>query len=55
MGKKKKHPPEQENLVITPGGPRPKEQVRTIKPGEALRRNADGSYTVVRIEKPSEK
>jgi hypothetical protein len=35
------------NLVITPGGPRPREQVHPVGPGEVLRRNPDGTYTVV--------
>jgi len=41
--------------VITPGGPRPKDQVHSVKSGEAVRRNQDGTYSIVsthnRIEK----
>jgi hypothetical protein len=47
MGKKKKFPPPKKKLVITPGGPRPRDQVHAVKPGEAIRRNEDGSYTIV--------
>jgi hypothetical protein len=55
MNKKPKRPSEKEDLVITPGGPRPKDQVHALKPGEALRRNEDGTYTIVPIKKPSQK
>jgi hypothetical protein len=41
--------------VITPGGPRPKDQVRSVKPGEAVRRNKDGTYTIIPIDKPPTK
>jgi hypothetical protein len=33
--------------VITPGGPRPREQVHPVGPGEMVRRNPDGTYSVV--------
>jgi len=55
MGKTQKRPSTKDDLVITPGGPRPKDQVRVVKPGEALRRNEDGTYTIVPIKKPSQK
>jgi hypothetical protein len=55
MSKKAKLPSDKKDLVITPGGPRAKDQVRALKPGEALRRNADGSYTIVPIATPSQK
>ena len=34
--------------MITPAGPVTRDQVRPVKPGEAVRRNDDGTYTVVR-------
>jgi len=55
MSKKPKLPSEKKDLVITPGGPRAKNQVHALKPGEALRRNQDGTFTVVPTERPSEK
>jgi hypothetical protein len=54
MGKKATHPTEKKDLVITPGGPRPKDQVRLVKPGEAVRRNTDGTYTIIPLDKPSQ-
>jgi len=36
-----------DDLVVTPGGPRPRDQVQRIKPGETLRQNPDGTFTVV--------
>jgi len=33
--------------VLTPGGFRPKNLVRAVKPGEAVRREADGTYSIV--------
>jgi hypothetical protein len=55
MSKKKKLPSEKKDLVITPGGPRPKDQVHALKPGEALRQNEDGSFTIVPTDKPAQK
>ena len=55
MGKKSKDPSEKQDLVVTPGGPRPKDKVRALKPGEALRRNPDGTYSIVPNEKPSQR
>ena len=34
-------------LVVTPGGPRPEEQVHFVGPNEAVRQNADGTFTIV--------
>jgi hypothetical protein len=34
-------------VVITPGGPKPADKVRTIKPGEHLQVNPDGTYSIV--------
>ena len=39
-------------LVVTPGGPRPRDKVHPVKPGETLRQNPDGSFTVVPAEAP---
>ena len=44
---KKPVPPPGEDLVITPAGPVPKENVHQIGPNQAVRRNPDGSYTIV--------
>jgi hypothetical protein len=41
--------------VITPGGPRPKDQVHSVKSGEAVRRNQDGTYSIVSTHKTTEK
>lgn len=38
----------EDTLAITPGGPRKKNTVRKVAPGEAVRRNEDGTYTLVR-------
>jgi len=38
---------EDRNLVITPAGPMPKDSVHPVRPDEAVRRNPDGTYTVV--------
>jgi hypothetical protein len=35
------------DLVITPGGPRPAEQVHRVEPGQKVQRNPDGTYSVV--------
>jgi hypothetical protein len=36
-----------DDIVITPGGPRRRDQVHPVGPGETVRRNQDGTYTVV--------
>jgi hypothetical protein len=36
-----------DDIVITPGGPRPRDQVRPVRPGEAVRQNQDGTYTIM--------
>jgi hypothetical protein len=54
MGEKPRNSSESDQ-VVTPGGPRPKDRVRAIKPGEALRRNPDGTYSIVPIKKPPQK
>lgn len=55
MGKKTQRLSQPKDSVITPGGPRPKDQVRLIQSDEAVRRNKDGTYTVVPIDKPPTK
>lgn len=54
MDEKPKKSSEKENQVITPGGPRPKDKVRAVKPGEVLRRNPDGTYVIVPVDNPAE-
>jgi hypothetical protein len=44
--------PKKEDFVITPGGPRPRDQVHSVRPGEAVRRKEDGTYTVVPEDLP---
>jgi hypothetical protein len=41
-----------EGWVVTPGGPRPRDQTHHVGPGETIRRNADGTYTVVPKDAP---
>jgi len=38
---------ENEGPVITPGGPRQKKNVHRVEPGQTLRRNPDGTYSIV--------
>lgn len=44
-------PDDKRDLVITPAGPIPKENVHPVGPNEIVRRNADGTYTIVLISK----
>jgi hypothetical protein len=44
---KKPGPATAPDMVNTPAGPVPKNQVREVKPGEAVRRNKDGTFTNV--------
>jgi hypothetical protein len=39
-----------DDLTVTPGGPRRRDQVRQVRPGEALRQNEDGTYSIVPAE-----
>ena len=43
----------EDDLVITPGGPRPRGQVHQIRPGEAVRQNEDGTFTIVPSNVPA--
>jgi hypothetical protein len=40
-------PSEDRDLVITPAGPRPRDSVHPVRPNEAVRRDPNGTYTVV--------
>jgi hypothetical protein len=42
-----------DDLVITPGGPRRRDQVHPVQPGEAVRQNPDGTYTIVPRDAPT--
>jgi hypothetical protein len=42
---------DQSNVVITPAGPMPKDNVHPVKPGEKVRRKDDGSLEVVPANK----
>jgi hypothetical protein len=42
-------------LVITPGGPKPRDKVHTIKPGEHLQVNPDGTYSIVKDQNTDRK
>ena len=44
-----------EEVVITPAGPVSKDQVHPVGPGETIRRNPDGSYTVIRKKDQKDK
>jgi len=44
---------DKDDLVITPGGPRRRDQVRPVRPGEVVRRNEDGTYTIVPKQVPN--
>ena len=43
----KPHAPEEPDMVNTPAGPVPREKVQEVQPGEAVRRNQDGTFTKV--------
>ena len=44
-----------EEVVITPAGPVPKDQVHPVGPGETIRRNPDGTFTVIRKKDQEDK
>jgi hypothetical protein len=44
---------DRDDPVITPGGPRPRSQVHHVRPDEVVRRNDDGSYSIVPREAPA--
>lgn len=46
---------EKKESGITPGGPRPKNQVHAVNPGQTIRRNEDGTYTIVPTQPPTGK
>jgi hypothetical protein len=37
----------EEDIVITPGGPRPRRLVKQVNPGEAVRSNEEGKAVVI--------
>jgi hypothetical protein len=43
-----------DDLVITPEGPRPRKKVHHVRPGQAVRQNEDGTYTIVPADEPTE-
>jgi hypothetical protein len=43
----------EDDLVITPGGPRPRRQVHQVRPGETVRHNEDGTFTIVPSDVPA--
>ncbi len=38
---------QEQEIVITPAGPMPKNRVHHVGPGQVVRRNEDGTYSVV--------
>jgi hypothetical protein len=42
------------NTVTPPGGPRRREQVHTVPPGQAVRRSPDGTYQIVGSSQPEQ-
>ncbi len=47
MNDKPKTPDVQKDLVITPGGPRPRENVQQIEPGQVVRLDEEGTLTIL--------
>ncbi len=43
----------EDDLVITPGGPRPRNKVHHVRPGEAVRQDKSGAYTIVPNDVPA--
>jgi hypothetical protein len=41
-----------DDLVVTPGGPRPRKEVHRVRPGEVVRQNEDGTFSVVPKQDP---
>jgi hypothetical protein len=54
-GKKPNDEEEKSNLVITPGGPRPKEQVYSVRPGEVVSVDDEGHAHVIPLDEASPK
>jgi len=40
-------PDQEQDMVITPAGPVPRNRVHPVRPGETVRRNKDGSLEIV--------
>ena len=47
MSGSREKPNDREETMITPGGPRPKDQIHRVGPEEAVRRDETGTYAVV--------
>jgi hypothetical protein len=43
---------DKDDIVVTPGGPRPKGNVQAVGPGQTVRRMPDGTYSVISEELP---
>lgn len=50
--RKKSYNEKDKDLVLTPGGYRPKSSVKQVDPNEIVRRNENGTYAVVPRELP---
>ena len=43
----------QQDTVVTPAGRLPKDQVTHVGPGQSIRRNQDGTYTIIKEHPPA--
>jgi hypothetical protein len=50
--RKKSYNKRDKDLVLTPGGYRPKSSVKQVDPNEIVRRNKNGTYEVIERELP---
>lgn len=44
---KKEEDEKEQEIIITPAGPMPKDRVHHVGPDQVVRRNEDGTYSVV--------
>jgi hypothetical protein len=51
--KKSKDEKNKDEFVLTPGGYKPKSSVKEVGPNEAVRRMANGNYSVVKRDRPT--
>ena len=42
-----------QETVVTPAGRLPKDQVTHVGPGQSIRRNSDGTYTIIKEQPPA--
>jgi hypothetical protein len=42
-----------QETVVTPAGRLPKDQVTHVRPGQSVRRNPDGTYTIIQERPPA--